>query len=339
MKILKIKYILILLTLVSFQACSNDDDGSTEVTLDPIPEQIIINDPGLYPTKFDFNHKNNKFIAGSLTRSNVGYIDSETGNYEVFINDDALISVTEVYTDEIRNRLLVVSGDFGVSENSTTETRLAYAYLGVYNLKTGEKIAEANLHELMPADACVLANGITVDDDGNIYIVDTYSPVIYKVDGTTYEKSIFITDPRFITPVPVGKSPGLIGLTYLDGNLIASKEDEGILFKIPVSNPSAFTEVDGPAFPEVKGLEITSNGNIALTISGSVTPFSGVKILSSDDNWSTATEVSSFEVLPAEKFPTNTAVASDGKLYVINSYLPSAFSGNLMVDFSILLVE
>jgi len=339
MKIFKVKHLVALLVLISLHACSNDDDGSEPTALEPIPEQIIINDPGLYPTKFDFDNNTNQFIAGSLTRSNVGHIDSETGNYEVFVNDDALISVTEVYTDESRNRLLVSSGDFGVSENSTTETRLSYAYLGVYNLKTGEKIAGVNLHELMPADACVMANGIAVDDDGNIYIVDTYSPVIYKVDGTTYEKSIFISDPRFITPVSVGKSPGLIGLTYVDGNLIASKEDEGILFKIPVSNPSGFTEVDGPAFPEVKGLEITSDGNIALTISGNVTPFSGVKILSSDDNWNTATEVSSFEVLPAEKFPTNTAVASDGKLYVINSYLPSAFSGNLMVDFSILLVE
>ena len=340
MKTLKIeKALLLLLSLFVLQACSTDDDNTVLTQESPIPDEIIIDDPGLFPTKFDFNHLNNKFMVGSVTRSNVGYIDSETGNYSVFVSDDSLVSIPEVYVDEEHNRLLVSSGDIGASANSTPEGYISIAYLGVYNLQTGEKIKGINLHELLPSESAFLANGIAVDDNGDIYVADTFAPVIYKVDGVTYEKSVFVNDSRLAPPTPNAASSGLIGLIYMNGHLIASKEDDGVLYKIPLANPTDMTKIETPIFQEAKGLELLDDGNIALVVGGAGTDFTGVRILSSDDDWDSATIASSFEISPDDKHPVATTVANNGELFAINSYFPNSFSGNLTVDFSIVKVQ
>jgi hypothetical protein len=41
-----------------------------------------------------------------------------------------------------------------------------------------------------------VSNDLTFDTAGNIYITDSFSPVIYKVD-TDYKVSILIQDPAF----------------------------------------------------------------------------------------------------------------------------------------------
>ncbi len=340
MKTLNIKKpLLLLLSILVLQACSTDDDNTVVTQEIPIPDEIIIDDPGLFPTKFDYNHLNNKFMVGSATRSNVGYIDPQTGNYSVFVSDDSLVTIPEVYVDEEHNRLLASSGDIGASANSLPENFVSVSYLGVYDLHTGEKIAGINLHELLPSEPAFLANGIAVDENGDIYVADTFAPVIYKIDGVTYEKSVFVYDSRLAPPTPAPASAGLIGLIYMDGHLVASKEDHGVLYKIPLADPTNMIKIETPIFQEAKGLELLDNGDIALAVGGAGTDFTGIRILSSNDDWNSATITSSFEISPDEKHPVATTVVENGDLYAINSYFPSSFSGNLMIDFSIVKVQ
>ncbi len=333
---MRIKKILIaLLPFYLLQSCSSDD--SEDILTDPnaiFAEELIIDEPGLFPTKFDFDYHKNQFIVGSGSRSNVGHIDPQTGEYSVFIEDENFATIPEVFMDEEYNRIIVTSGDLGVSANN--HGTLTYAYMGVYNLETGEKIAGIDFNNLHKEGAYKMANSISVDENGTIYVADTFAPVIYKIDGETYEASVLVEDQRFESYV-VG-SPGLLGMIYVDGNLLVSKENEGILFKIPLSNPSELIQIDVPFLESAKGLELLENGNLAVAVGGRGTEYTGVKILSTNDHWNSASVVSSFEISPEEKHPVGLTIASDGELYVINTYFLEIVTGDLDIDFSIVRV-
>ena len=81
-----------------------------------------------------------------------------------------MASVTGVFTDETRNRLLVTSGDLGFSANSTTAGTVAY--LGVYNLETGALMQGIDLSATLPENSPVFANDIAVDSNGDIFVTD-----------------------------------------------------------------------------------------------------------------------------------------------------------------------
>lgn len=317
--------------LGTLYACSNDE---AEVPDNVIPTKIVIKEPGLHPSKFDFDFSKNQFIVGSVTRGNIGHINPQTGKYSIFITDDNFSTVPEVFTDEENNRLLVTSGDLGLSVNK--KDLYSYAFLGIYDLKTGEKIKGINFENFHEKGAYMMANGIAVDEKGDIYVADTFAPVIYKIDGKTYEAKILVKDERFTPNVP---NPGLFGIVYVDGNLILSKQDDGVLFKVPVSNPSNVTVIKAPKYVGAKGMELIDNKKIAMSIGGGGAPFSGVITLSFNEDWTKATATSYFESLPVEKHPIATTIASDGSLYLMNSYFPQIFTGNPADEFSIIRVK
>lgn len=330
MKTLKTKIVsTALLSSIVLMSCDSDDDVISEPI--SIPETITITETGLYPEGIDFNTINNQFIIGSVNRSEVGYLETATGAYTPFITDQNLASVTGVFTDEIRNRLLVASGDLGFSANSGDSGSVAY--LGVYNLETGALIRGVNLKETLPADTAVFANDIAVGENGDIYVTDSFAPVVYKVDGSSYAATVLVNGGADFTPAPMGF--GLNGIVYTNGYLIVNKLDDGVLFKIPVADPANYSVIDAPLFVGGDGLELTEDGNIILVENG-LGENPGTHLLSSDDAWNSATLVSSFSV-PAEKFPTTAALASDGEIYVLNAYLSLALAGDFTQEtFSVL---
>lgn len=331
MKTSKIKQaIFALLALILVQSCNNDDDNT--VPLAAIPEVITISDAGLFPGKFDFNLKRNQFVVGSLTRSEVGLVNPQTGAYTTFVTDSNLALVTGIHSDHKNNRLLVASGDFNLSLNSVGLGQVAY--LGIYNLTTGEKISGVNLKEVIPDAPFVFANEIAVDDNANIYITDSFSPVIYKVDGSTYQPSMFLDGGSAFENVPGGGGLALNGMVYVDGALVLAKTDSGELFRIPLNDPTNFVTINVPLYLGIDGLELKSDGSIVLVETG-IGPHTGARILSSSDNWFSAQEIDSYTI-PDGEFPTSSAVAYDGEVYILTSHLSKLTSGDVMhADYNI----
>jgi len=158
---------------------------------------------------------------------------------------------------------------------------------------------------------------MTLDTDGNAYVTDSFAPVIYKID-TKGKASIFLKNDRFL-----GKGINLNGIVFHpDGYLITVKKGDGALFKIPLDNPSNFSEIKSPqAFIGGDGLILANNKElivIANKASGQAleTAFS----LNSTDDWKTAKITGKYKL--GKVYPT-TGVIRKEKIYVLHSNLQS----------------
>ena len=310
--------ILITAFAILFMACDSEKKATeTSVSLQ---SKYTITDVGLYPEGIDYDTKNEKFLFSSLHKGAV-YAMNTKGELSVFATSSKLVLPTGVYTDEARNRLIVANADLGISQKSTATSAGTVATVSIFNLTNGELIKEIDLKNFTPnAGSC--PNDIAVDDNGNVYITDSFSPVIYKLD-TNYVASIFATNTLF---QPKPNEFGLNGIVFHpDGYLLVAKTDTSKLLKIALSNPENITEVTGTAFSAPDGIELDKNNNLVVVENGLA--LGKTYTLSSKNNWTSASQISETSI-GKEEFPTTAALASDGNVYVISSKLGKLLSGD-----------
>ncbi len=293
------------------------DNGEMEDKSDS-PDSIVVNMKGLYPEGIDYDTKNDRFLITSLTQGQVGAVDWE-GNYSVLVKDDQVISAIGIYIDEERDRILVATSDPGASPNSTEETKRKQAHLAIYDLETGEREALVDL-DASGGGQMHFANDITVDGSGNIYVTNSFSPIIYKVD---LENKVKILANNEIWSAKEGQF-GLNGIVWHPGGyLVVAHSAAGKLFRLNPDRPLEILEIktDQPLPKGLDGLEITQNGGLAVVSNAK----GKVMLLEGTDNWEKAKVKSEFEV--GKVFPT-TAAAVDGDLYVLEAHLGKLFGGN-----------
>lgn len=286
-----------------------------------VKDKYAIADVGLYPEGIDYDYNNNRFIVGSLYKAEI-YTLSLEGNLTPFIKESKSAAVAGVFTDEIRNRLIVVGGDIGLSKKSAPKGASAgsMAYAEIYNLATGELIKSVDLKFLTPKSGAV-ANDIAVDENGNIYITDSFSPIIYKVDHN-YNATIFATNDLF---KPAPNAFGLNGIVFHpDGYLLVAKTDNAKLFKVSISNPREISEVTGISFKAPDGLEWTKDSKL-IVVGDAVAGDGKTYTFSSNDEWKTASKTSEMNI-GKDEFPTTATLAPNGAVYVVSAKL-----GKLMI--------
>ncbi len=277
-------------------------------------EKIIINKEALYPETLIYNKKTDKFIVGSFRDGKIYEIDAK-GNTKVLLADKRLNSVLGIQIDYKHNRLLVVSSDVGASINSYAKGAKKEASLAIFDLATKKIIHFVNLNKLSPETENHLANGLTIDTEGNAYITDSFSPIIYKVDMNG-NATIFLENKRFI-----GKGINLNGIVYHpNGYLLVVKKSEGILFKILLTNPENFSEIkiDKKIFGG-DGLLLVDNNNLILAANiASGVATESVFSLKTNDDWTTAKIIE--KVYLGKVYPTTVEIKDD-KIYVVHSNL------------------
>jgi sugar lactone lactonase YvrE len=159
------------------------------------------------------------------------------------------------------------------------------------------------------------ANGITVGDDGTIYVTDTGAGVIYAVDSS-YTPSVFAADDAF-EPVRTGPTAsGVNGIVSIGDALIVGHSPTGELLRVSLSDPTRVeviaTGVDGMS---IDGLHLSDDGSTLAVVSN----LDGVvHLFESNDGWTTATQVSRFET--GATFPTS-VTDRDGDFYVLQAHL------------------
>jgi DNA-binding beta-propeller fold protein YncE len=280
-----------------------------------MPKQVWVDQPGLYPEGLEYDSQRNSFLVTSLKEGSVGIVD-KTGKYTRLVNDSNLISAIGIRLDKKRNRILVANSDPGVSVKTSPATQKKIAGLGIYKLSDGSLIQYVNLSALMPP-APHFANDIALDEkDGTAYVTDSFSPVIYKVtvDG---QASIFLKDQKF-----EGEGFNLNGIVLIKDYLIAAKDNDGTLYKIPLNDPKSFSQVETKEkFIGADGLLKDVNGDLIISANGpaqtvykllTTNDFKSAKVIASNkENW---------------RFNTTGVLVCDLP-YILNAELDSLFGG------------
>ena len=225
-----------------------------------------------------------------------------------------------IFVDAPRNRVMQVWSGFGAPNNTR-------GFLGIYDLTTG---AQTSLIEV-PSEATGASdtgrhflNVIEVDDAGNTYVTDSFSPVVYQID-TSNNVSRFIDDAAAF-----GTDEGVVGaasLDLLDNRLFVGVGNSGRLFFRDVTDPAgSLSEVaiTGTIDPAIDGMEFVDDNTLALMLNAS----SKIAFLETTDDWQTAT-VSNFEFnTPVGSSPTE-GVNIDGNLHVIYSFFGRDFAAGM----------
>ncbi|WP_394747440.1 SMP-30/gluconolactonase/LRE family protein [Spongiimicrobium salis] len=306
---------------ILYSSCNSDNDVASSTS--ELPDTVVIRESDFYPEGIAYNEDEQVFYTGSIRKGKIISIDLD-GNQQVFAEDNTLVSVLGTVIDKTNNRLIVCNTDPGVGTKSDPATVGQLAQIISYDLSTGNKIRTVDLGSLTQGSH--LANDVTVDNEGNIYVTDSFSPVIYKVD-TLGNASVLINDPLFSAP------PGFFGLNGIvyhpDNYLIVGKYDEGRLFRVSLDGTSnSITEItlDVPVH-SVDGLLLTDNNTLLLAsnnIAGADFDEAVYEITTSDD-WVTGSIDNTFTT-PLDAFPT-TLDRVENNVYVVYASLSALFGG------------
>lgn len=302
MKNLILKAALILLISTLFIACDKEAAITTE-----LPNSFALKELSLYPEGIVYNDALEKTYVGSYYKGKIVTVDL-FGNMSDFIVDQSLVAVVGMAIDKNKNRLLVCNTDAGFSLKSDASTTGQLAEIIAYDLTTGAKLKTINLAGLYQGGQFL--NDLVLDDNGNIYVTNSFSPVIYKIDENDVP-SVFVSDSIF--DVPAGAF-GLNGIAYhSNGYLIVGKSLGGILYKIPLNNPSSVQEItlDVPV-NSLDGILLTDDALMLVSNNFTGAPFDEAvyKIVSSDD-WASGNVIKTFTDLEGTYPTTLTRIKND----------------------------
>lgn len=265
---------------------------------------------GLYPEGTVYNPKNDLFYVSSVIDGRVGTVDRK-GNYKVLYADKSLKSTYGMKIDIKANRLWVCVSDANYSNFSEPATFKKMARVIALDLASGKKVADIDLAPLYPGNHFI--NDLTLDPAGNIYVTDSFSPVIYKID-LAGKPSILTQNDAF-----KGEDIALNGIVYHTGGfLLVDVGNSGAVYKVDLKNPASVTRVKmTQLFPGADGLLLNADGTLTLVQNKSVDK---IFQLTSTDNWQSAKVKAATSGEDRFQQPSTVTMAN-GQTYVLNSKL------------------
>lgn len=309
-----VRLLTLALPLLALLPGCNDDDNTAPPP--PVtPAKITVPQaPPLYPEGIQWDEANKRFIVSSRAQGRIGTVKDDS-SYTQLADDPRLVSTIGLNLDAGRNRVLaaVADNNFNPARSSATTLR-KLAAVASFNATTGSLISYTDLGSLAPAYPQHFANDIAVDAQGNAYITDSFAPVIYKLDPQG-NASVFLENQR----LSGGSGFGLNGIVYHpDGYLLVAKTNDGSLFKVPLSNPTAFTAVgSNQNITGADGLLLVDN-NTLLIVAGSQ---GKVYRITSSNGWTLAGNAGEFTTGAVS--PTTLARRADDA-YVLYPYQATA---------------
>lgn len=269
----------------------------------------------LHPEGVTWDPVRNAFLLGSVRHGTVEVL--RDGVTRTLAADPRMISTFGLHV--AGTKLYVTYADMGLARRSTPDTTFKSSGLAVFDLFTGKA---KRFTDLAIGDGPHAANDVAVDWYGNAYVTDIASDAIYKVDSRG-NASVLVRDPRFKSP-----SIGLNGIAWHPaGYLLVGRYDTGTVFRVPLTNPAAFTEValERPVVG-ADGVDLRPDGSLAVVTNNLGSPGeNGVTVLRSRDNWRSA-RVTDHVAPWADNEPTTIARTPRGS-YVLDGDLGKLLSG------------
>ncbi|WP_373516148.1 gluconolaconase, partial [Persicitalea sp.] len=198
------------------------------------------------------------------------------------------------------------NSDNGVSSKSSPATATKTAELLVFNIASRSLERRVDLDDLLPG-VRHFANDIALNPNGEVYVTDSFSPVIYKVTADGIASILVRNDVLFTSP-----TFGLNGIVYHpDGYLIVANTGRGKLFKVDLKNGNAITEVSGIGSLPGDGLTLVGTTDLYVVTGGSK-----VALVRSDNNFATASVVDSQTDGYAQ---ATTSTYVNGQIFTLNA--------------------
>src|SRR5256886_14450127 len=270
----------------------------------------------LHPEGVAWDPTRHAFLVSSVKHGTVSVVQSD-GTVRPLVDAAHLASRLGVHVDARRGRVLVAYGDLGLGDRKN-----GFAGLGIFDLHTGRV-----LHLV---DFGKLANDFALDPEGNAYVTDPGGDTLYTVD-TRGRVSTLVRSPRF-----AGTGFTLNGIVWHPGgSLLVVRYDTGTLFRVPLCDPSNFSEVrlDRPLVGG-DGMALRRDGALAVsTNSIGSTGENAEQVLRSSDGWATARQVWRSAPWP-DPTPTTLAVTPSGT-YALSGRLDVLISGGTADTFTI----
>ncbi len=318
MKTILFKTVLIVSIAMLIFSCKKDDTNSEE-----LPNIILLKETSLYPEGIVYSNSKQKTYVGSYYKGKIITVDL-SGNMTDFVVDNSLVAVVGMAIDETNNRLLVCNSDAGISLKSDNTTIGQLAEVIIYDLTSGEKIKTIDLSGLYAGGHFL--NDLVLDNNGNVYVTDSFSPVIYKID-TNDNPSVFVTNTIF--EVPQGTF-GLNGIVYHPDNyLIVGKAFGGLLYKVPLDDTNNIQEITlNTSVNSLDGLLLTDSNTLMLVSNY----FAGPKFdevlykIETTNSWTSGNIMNTFTALEG-KYPTTLTEIKD-ELFVNFGYFPELVDPN-----------
>lgn len=270
--------------------------------------QIKFTMPGLYPEGVTYNSKNSLFYVSSVTTAAIGTVDMK-GNYKPFYEDNSLKSTYGLKIDPNQNRLWACVSDANYSKFSDSATYKKSGRLIAIDLASGKKVQDIDLSKEYKGKHFI--NDMAFDAEGNIYVTDSFSPVVYKINKEG-KASVFAQSDWFKS-----EDIGLNGIAYHpQGFLIVNNNSRGALYKIDIKDPKNVSRVKVKnLFPGADGMLFNAAGNLILVQNKSVDK---IHQLTSTDNWQNAEVQASTAAEDRFQQPSTTTLVGN-QVYVLNS--------------------
>jgi sugar lactone lactonase YvrE len=271
-------------------------------------KKIEFSAPKVYPEGIAYHPGKNVYYVSSVTTGTIGVVDAG-GKYNVFHKDSTLKSSFGMKVDTKRNTLWVCTADPNYSQFSDSTTFKKISKIIGVDLTTAKRKSEIDLASLLPGKH--FANDVTLDNKGNLYVTDSYAPVIYKVDAKN--KATILAKNDLFRSCDVG----LNGIVFHpQGFLIAVNNGAGSILKIDLKDPTKVSKVKVKQFfPGADGLILDSSNNLVLVQNKGVNK---AFRLTSKDMWTSAEVIGSTDVEARFQQPT-TATLVNTEVFILNS--------------------
>lgn len=273
--------------------------------------------PETYPEGVTFDKAANVFYVSSARLGTVGKVTKE-GKYSELYADKTLKSTYGLKVHPDGKRLFVCAGDANYSKFSTPDTKKKMARLIIIDLKSGKKINDIDLSQLVPGEH--FPNDLTFDKEGNAYVTDSFADAVYKVDlkgnATVFSKS------ELLKTAGVGPN----GIVFQpEGILLVVNNGTGALIKLPIASPNNGTKVNiDQFFPGGDGMLLNDNNTLTLVQNGGVNKVFKIK---TSDNWTSAQVTESTSVEDRFAFPSTAAMAGSDT-WIMNANFSELAEGN-----------